>query len=399
MKWQAERRLISDLSPAEYNPRQLTEKQAKDLATSIERFDLADPIIINLDNKIIGGHQRINILKSRGVVEVDVRVPDRQLTQDEEMELNLRLNRNLGEWDFDALANIDEELLKSVGFESKELDRIFQLDSGADADDVPPQRPQTGIVRGDLYQLGEHRLLCGDSTDKGDVSRLMGDERADMVFTDPPYGVSYNKKNEWLNSIGKANAIGDAIEGDQKSVDELADSVIYPAFCRIKEILSNRGTYYITAPQGGELLMMMMMKAGLVLRHMLIWVKNNHVLGRTDYNYKHEPILFGWVDRHEFYGNGEHQFSVWEIDKPHKSDLHPTMKPVALMVNAIQNSCMRDGIVADFFGGSGSTLIACEQTSRKCRMIEIDPIYCQVIIDRWEKLTGKTAVKLENCYV
>jgi DNA modification methylase len=398
--WHNEKRKIGDLVPADYNPRQLTEKQAKDLNSSLTKFNLADPIIINADNKIIGGHQRLNIIKSKNApaeYEVDVRVPSRQLTEDEEKELNIRLNKNLGEWDFDKLANFDEELLKEIGFDSKELDRVFQIDTTPEEDDVPDARPTTDIKLGDMFQLGGHRLLCGDSTKREDVERLMQGEKADMVFTDPPYGVSYADKNKFLNSIYWGNRIQIKIENDHKTVEDLAETVIFPSFCLIKDFLADKSSYYITAPQGGELLMMMMMmmqKSGLTLRHMLIWAKNNHVLGRTDYNYKHEPILFGWINRHEFYGNGEHQFSVWEIDKPHKSDLHPTMKPVSLIVNALQNSTAREGICMDLFLGSGSTLIACETTSRKCRGMEIDPKYCQVIIDRWEKFTGSKAVKL-----
>jgi DNA modification methylase len=241
------------------------------------------------------------------------------------------------------------------------------------------------VTLGDLWQIGEHRLLCGDSTKKEDVGRLMGEIKADMVFTDPPYGVSYADKNKYLNAISRGNCIQTKIEGDHKSVEQLADDVIYPAFCRVKEILAERSSYYITAPQGGDLLMMMMMmmqKAGLILRHMIIWVKNNHVLGRTDYNYKHEPILFGWLKVHDFYGLGEFKFSTWEIDKPLKSDLHPTMKPVELIVNAIMNSCPEGGVMADLFGGSGSSMVASENTKRKCRMIELTPGYCAVILQR-----------------
>ena len=173
ISWVTEKRKISDLIPASYNPRELTEKQAEDLSTSLERFNLADPIIININNKIIGGHQRINILKRSGDLEVDVRVPSRELTDFEEKELNLRLNRNLGQWDFDMLANFDEAMLKDVGFDSKELDKIFQLNEKPEDDELPPERAETGIVLGDLYQLGEHRLLCGDSTKKADVERML----------------------------------------------------------------------------------------------------------------------------------------------------------------------------------------------------------------------------------
>ena len=397
ISWRSEKRKISDLTPATYNPRKWPEEETQNLKKSLDRFNLADPLVINLNNVIIGGHFRWNILKQKGIDEIDVRVPDRLLDEAEEKELNVRLNRNLGLWDFDALANFDEDLLKDIGFDSSELDKIFQLGPSPEDDAVPDNAPPVAKA-GDIWQLGRHRVMCGDSTKREDVERLMEGKKADMVFTDPPYGVSYGDKNKFLNSIAPGNRIQTPIENDHKTVDDLADSVIYPAFSRIKEVLADKASYYITAPQGGELLMMMMMmmKAGLTLRHMLIWVKNNHVLGRTDYNYKHEPILFGWADGHNFYGNGEFQFSTWEIDKPHKSDLHPTMKPVALMVNALQNSCARDGICIDLFGGSGSTLIACEKTNRICYGMEISEVYVDVIIKRWEDFTKKKAVKLNG---
>src|SRR3990167_8582949 len=157
--WTSEKRSLSDLIPAEYNPRQMTEKQAKDLQTSLERFSLADPIVINSNNRIIGGHMRYQILKGKGIDSVDVRIPSRELNEQEEKELNIRLNRNLGEWDFDKLANFDEDFLKDIGFESEELDKIFQLDMNPEADDVPDTRPTTDIKLGDLFSLGNHRVM------------------------------------------------------------------------------------------------------------------------------------------------------------------------------------------------------------------------------------------------
>ena len=182
LEWKSEKRLLTDLIPAPYNPRQLTEKQAADLTNSLTKFNLADPIVINQDNKIIGGHQRINILKTQGVTEVDVRVPQRLLTEEEEKELNLRLNKNLGEWDFDALANFDEELLKEIGFDSKELDSIFQLDTRPEDDDLP-EAPPTVAQPGSIWQLGPHRLICGDSTKQETITKLFAGKQADMVFT------------------------------------------------------------------------------------------------------------------------------------------------------------------------------------------------------------------------
>lgn len=215
----------------------------------------------------------------------------------------------------------------------------------------------------------------------------------EMIFTDPPYGVSYSDKNRYLNAVGRGNCIQVPIENDSKPPEEMY-GFWKKAFELARKYLADYSAYYVTAPQGGDLLMMMMMMmkdAGLPLRHCLIWVKNNHVLGRSDYNYKHEPILYGWINHHRFYAKGDFKFSTWDIPKPLKSDLHPTMKPIALIKNAILNSTGDDSSVLDMFGGSGSTLIACEETGRKCRMMELSPEYCDVIVERWEKLTGKHA--------
>lgn len=393
--WSTKTISLKELSPAKYNPRKWSDDAIAGLTKSIDKFNLADPLVINKNNTIIGGHFRYKILKDKGLLEADVRIPSRLLSEDEEKELNLRLNKNLGDWDYSSLSAFSEEMLEDVGFDSAELDKIFQQESKPSDDDVPENAP-TIAKTGDIFQLGIHRIMCGDSTNRDDVEKLMAGNKADMVFTDPPYGVSYADKNKYLNSIARGNRIQTPIENDHKTIEETRDTLIYPSFCCIKEFLADKASYYITAPQGGDLLMMMMMmmKAGLTLRHMLIWVKNNHVLGRTDYNYKHEPILFGWVNGHNFYGNGEFQFSTWEINKPNSSKLHPTMKPIALIVNALQNSTKREDIVMDLFLGSGSTLIACEKTNRRCYGMEIDPHYIDIIIKRWEDFTGQKAKKI-----
>jgi len=191
IKWHTEKRKVAILKPCEWNPRQATEKQTQDLTRSIEKFSLADPLIINTDNTLIGGHFRLKILKDKGISEVDVRIPNRKLTDDEVRELNVRLNKNLGEWDFDLLADFDSKLLEDIGFESVELDNIFQLESEPDEDEVPevPKKPKS--KRGKIYQLGRHRLMCGDATKETDVAKLMDGKKANMVFTDPPYGIGY----------------------------------------------------------------------------------------------------------------------------------------------------------------------------------------------------------------
>lgn len=192
LEWHTEKRKISELKPWGRNPRKATEKQEKDLEASLDRFSLADPLIINPNGTVIGGHFRLRILKKRGIEEADVRVPNRPLTEKEIEELNIRLNKNLGEWDFDLLANFDEKLLENIGWESPELDEIFQLDTTPEDDEVPEIR-KTNIKLGDIFQLGNHRLLCGDATKREDVEKLMQGEKADMVFTDPPYGVTKEK--------------------------------------------------------------------------------------------------------------------------------------------------------------------------------------------------------------
>lgn len=218
-----------------------------------------------------------------------------------------------------------------------------------------------------------------------------------MVFTDPPYGVSIGDKNKALNAVQKAGRQTENIANDTLKADELY-KVLVKAMTNCRLSCKDDASYFVTSPQGGELgLMMMMMKdAGLTVRHMLIWEKNcaTFSLGRLDYDYQHEPIFYTWTKSHHNYRKGEYRTTVWKYDKPRKCDLHPTMKPVELVANCI-NDCSKEGdIILDMFGGSGTTLIASEQLGRKAYLMELDPHYCDVILARWEKLTGKTAMKI-----
>lgn len=399
--WTTKNINIDDIKPATYNPRKINKEQADNLSKSISKFNIADPLIINLDNTLIGGHQRYKILKKNKVSEVDVRVPSRLLDKNEEKELNLRLNKNLGEWDLDTLAEFDEEMLFDVGFNSDDLKDVFEIqEENIEKDNnIPDKLEETRTRPGDIWKLGKHRLICGDSTNVSDVERLIGNNKCDLMFTDPPYGVSYSKKNEFLNKLDEGNRVQKEIENDSKSIDEI--KVLWKdCFSLVAtQVLKDVSSYYVCSPQGGDLLQMMMMmmkEGGLSLKHMIIWKKNNHVLGRCDYNYKHEPILFGWHKKHKFYGYGDQKFSVWDYNKPLKNDLHPTMKPVELVVNAILNSTERNMKVYDPFLGSGTTLIACEKTNRSCYGFEIDPDYCDVIVRRWEEYTGNKAELLSE---
>lgn len=384
--WTTEKRRAEELSPAPYNPRKWSDKDTAELTKSLERFNLADPIVINQNNTIIGGHFRLHILKQKGLSEVDVRVPSRLLTEHEEKELNLRLNKNLGQFDFDLLANFDEDMLKDVGFASEELDKIFQLETKPEDDEVPEART-TDIKLGDLFKLGEHRLLCGDATKKEDVEKLMAGEKADMVFTDPPYGI--NLDTDWTNLNGSNKGAIDfkKMGGGNKYAKVIGDDVdfepafIFELFDYCKEIFLWGADYYIKKlPDNGCLIIWdkrLTESADLMMGSPfeVLWSKFKH---------RKEIIRVKWAGI----------FGPSTQDIRHR--VHPTQKPIEVNTWVIEKYTDRDNIVADIFGGSGSTLIACEKLNRKCRMMEIDPIYCQVIIDRWEKFTGKKAEKING---
>jgi DNA modification methylase len=369
------------------------------MAGLIKEFGFKVPVVIRSDGEVIDGHLRLKAARQLGMEKVPVVLAD-EWTPAQVKAFRLAVNRS-AEW-----AEWDDELLKleldDLKLEDFDLDLIgfedVALDDGGtegltDPDEVPEMQEKPVTRQGDIWLLGKHRLMCGDSTDAGSVALLMAGERADMVFTDPPYNVSYSDKNAALNAIAPANRIQTPIEGDSASSDEEAAEKLWkPAFANMRGNAAPYCSIYCTMPQGGAHMMMMMMaSASWQVKHELIWVKNNIVLGRCDYNYRHEPILFGWAETHKFYGKGEFTQSVWEIPKPQKSDLHPTMKPIALIENALLNSSKEQDIILDLFGGSGSTLIACEQTGRQCRMMELSEHYVDVIIRRWQDFTGKEA--------
>ncbi|MBT9151268.1 MAG: hypothetical protein DDT40_01456 [candidate division WS2 bacterium] len=295
------------------------------------------------------------------------------------------------------LEGFDVEL---TGFENVELEGFdVELNSFGEIVEDDNFDPETKVEskckKGDIYKLGNHRLMCGDACNENDVTILLDNNIIDLFFSDPPYGVSYADKNAFLNAISRGNRIQTPINNDHKSIEDMKE-IWLSSFTNAFNASKKGACYYICSPQGGELMMMMMMilQAGWELKHTIIWVKNNHVLGRADYNYKHEPLIYGWKDTgHKYYGS-HGDTSVWEINKPHKSDLHPTMKPIELCAKVIQNSSLQKENVLDLFGGSGSTLIACEQLHRTCYMMEIDPHYCDIIIVRWEDFTGERAKKM-----
>ena len=356
---------IDSLIFAEYNPRQLTKDQYKHLKDSIDRFGLVDPIIVNKNkdrkNIIVGGHQRVKVAKDMNIKEVPVLEVD--LTYDRERELNVRLNANTGEWDTDILANMFElDELQDWGFDDIDL-KLFEdeeIKEGLTDDDDVPEVEESICKVGDLWILGEHRLLCGDATKKEDVDKLMDGDKADMVFTDPPYGINYQdlKKNHKKieNDIDATNVLN------------ILNNYTCPMF-----VCCN----WRSMPNFIEIINNVDFKA------CIVWDKGSRIQNLDKFAKQHEFILYAG----EYGGKKTIDVDVWQINRQTMKE-HPTAKPVELVIRAIKTF---KGNVIDPFLGSGSTLIACEKTNRKCYGMELDPHYCDVIIKRWEDYTGKVA--------
>ena len=389
---------LTELKPSKHQRNKHPKEQIERLAKIMEAHGVRHPIHISkLSNTICFGHGRLEAAKLNGYKEYPIVY--QAFENDEEEYACVQSDNAIAHWAELDLAGINADIgqlgpdfdLDLLGIKDFELEPADKY-AGCDEDEVP-EYAEPNVKTGDIYQLGAHRLMCGDSTKAEEVESLMDGQTAIVFVTDPPYGVSYAGKNEYLNTIARGNRIQTPIEGDSGTIEE-SGAIWFSAYKNAIAQSDDRASFYIFSPQGGDLMMMMMMtmidKAGWTLKHMLVWVKNNHVLGRCDYHYKHEPIFYGWNKRHDFYG-GSSCFSVLEFPKPLKNDLHPTMKPVELLEKLISNSSLKGANVLDLFGGSGSTLIACEKTNRKCFMMELDQHYCDIIIARWEKYTGKKA--------
>lgn len=397
---------IRDLKPNPKNRNRHPDDQIKRLAQILDYQGWRYPVKVSKRSGFVtSGHGRIEAAKLNGWDTVPVNFQDYE-SEDQEY-ADVQADNAVASWAELDLAGINTDLaelgpdfnIDLLGIKDFVLEPADKIPPGCDEDDVP-EKVEPKTKRGDLYQLGRHRLLCGDSAIIDDVEKLMGGEKADLLWTDPPYGVSYTDKNEYLNSLATGYRLTKAIENDDRPPEQM-NEFWFTVLSNSHTVLTDRSSYYIASPQGGDLMMMMMMsiiRAGFQFKHMLIWVKNAHVLGRCDYNYKHEPMLYGWKEggTHEFYGEGRCKTSVWDFNRPLKNDLHPTMKPVELVEEALLNSSKQNGHVLDLFGGSGSTLIACEKTNRRCFMMEIEPHYCDVIIARFEKFSGKKAELLNG---
>ena len=401
-----ERRPIEALIPYARNSRTHSDEQIDQLVASMREWGWTNPVLVDERGEIIAGHGRVMAARKLGLTEVPVIVAAgwteaqkrAYVIADNKLALNAGWDEELLALELGDLQELGFDL-DLIGFSDDELADLLDEEETTEGltpdDETPDVLPEAVSVTGDVWKLGKHRVMCGDSTDEASAFLLLEGQQADMVFTDPPYGVSYADKNESLNKASEGNRIQTEIMNDHLQGDALG-AFFLAIFRTMAAVMKPGCPFYVCAPQGGEqmmMMMMMMMKAGIPMRHELIWVKNNHVLGRADYHYKHEPILYGWKDGagHPWYG-GRDKFSTWHVDKPMQSKLHPTMKPVELVEIALENSSKRGDTVLDLFGGSGATLIACEKTGRIARLMELDPRYVDVIVRRWQDYTGQQAV-------
>lgn len=380
---------ITDLNPAEYNPRKDLKNgdaEYEKLKRSIEQFGYVEPVIWNkLTGRVVGGHQRLKVMSDMGITEVECVVIE--MDEEKEKALNIALNKISGEWDKDKLALLITDLqgadfdISLTGFDPSEIDDLFKdtLQDGIKDDDfdVDAELQKPPITKlGDVWVLGRHRLICGDSTKAETFVTLMDGKLANLVVTDPPYNVNYE------GSAGK-------IKNDNMGNEDFY-SFLFDAFKNTEQAMAQDASIYVFhADTEGLNFRKAFSDAGFYLSGTCIWKKQSLVLGRSPYQWKHEPILFGWKKKgkHQWY-TGRKESTIWEFDKPKKSGDHPTMKPIPLLAYPIMNSSLTNCIVLDPFGGSGSTLIACQQSDRICHTIELDEKFCDVIVKRYIEQIG-----------
>lgn len=384
LKWEP----IKSIRPYEKNPRR-NDEAVDAVAASIREFGWQQPIVVDKDGVIIAGHTRYKAAKKLKCDTVPVVVAD-DLTEDQVKAYRLADNKTgeLAEWD---TALLGEELAELADFDMSQFgfDTILQEEvREAEEDDYevnPPEEPKA--KPGDIYQLGRHRLMCGDSTDAESVYQLCQDGQVDLLLTDPPYGLDYTGKTK------DALKIKNDAASDESLRDMLAD-----AFAAADSVMKPGAVFYIWHAETKALVFRIACQmAGWEVRQVLIWAKNTMVMGRQDYQWKHEPCLYGWKDgAAHLWASDRKQTTILNFDRPTKNKEHPTMKPVKLFDYQIQNNTKGGDIVLDLFGGSGTTIVACEQNGRCARVMELDPRYVDVIIDRWEKLTGEKAVLLNG---
>lgn len=387
---------VTELIPYVKNSRTHSDEQVAQIAASIKEFGWTNPILVDGENGIIAGHGRLMAARKLGYTEVPtIELADLTETQrkayiiaDNRLALNAGWDNEMLKLEFDDLAEMGFDL-ELTGFSLEEIEQLkpVELNDGlTDEDAVPeaPEEPKTKL--GDIYQLGNHRLMCGDSTSIDAVDKLMP-EQANMIFTDPPYLMDFTGG---IHADGSKsfNAKHGGIKNDKMSEQEGDDFLD-----AINSVISVKvdGAFYITFYRLGiSKYYASMERTGLKCRSLVIWDKGNHTLSNSDYMSMYEPMFYGWVQTHKFYG-GKNGMDIWRIKRTAKNDLHPTMKPVELVEKAVLDGSAINGVVLDLFGGSGTTIIACEKHKRHARIMELDPKYCDVIVKRWEDFTGKKA--------
>ena len=391
---------VDSLIPYARNARTHSEEQIAQIAASIREFGWTNPILTDGDNGVIAGHGRLAAARKLELTEVPVielghLSPEQKkayILADNRIALNSGWDEELLKLELQELQGVDFDL-DLLGFGDDEIQRLLngdQVGGGLTEDDAIPEAPVDPVSRtGDLWILGNHRLLCGDSTVLSDVERLMGGQLADMAFTDPPYNVDYG------------NSAKDKMRGKDRRIlnDALGDGFyqfLYDA-CLNLLVVTKGACYVCMSSSELHTLQKAWIDAGGKWSTFIIWAKNTFTLGRSDYQRQYEPILYGWKQGVDHFWCGDRdQSDIWNYNKPRVNDLHPTMKPVELVERAIKNSSKSRDIVLDLFGGSGTTLIASEKTGRQARLIELDPKFVDVIIKRWEDYTGQQAVREDD---
>ena len=383
---------VTELIPYVNNSRTHSDEQVAQIAASIKEFGWTNPILVDGDNGIIAGHGRLMAARKLGHKEVPT-IELKDLTETQKKAYIIADNRlalNAG-WDNEMLTIELNDLLADgfaldvLGFDPKEIAALLEpevVEGLTDEDAVPevPKEPKTRL--GDIYQLGNHRLMCGDSTSIDAVDKLMDGQKADMVFTDPPYGVSYTGgAKKW-----------DGIKNDSLQDENLVDFLNAVFNCGVLSTKDSAPWYIWHASNTSADFYQALQQIGKKPSAQIIWVKNIMAGGFGDYRGKHEPCIYCSGGKNAWHG-GRDQHTIWNIDRE-RNYQHPTQKPVALAEKALGNSSKSGDTIVDFFGGSGSTMIACEKTNRHARLMELDPKYCDVIVKRWEDFTGKKAVLL-----
>ena len=387
---------LKELKPAAYNPRKKLKKGDKEyekIKQSLLKFGYVDPIIVNEDLTVIGGHQRLTVLKDLDYETAKCVIVD--LPKEDEKALNIALNKITGQWDEALLADLLLDLQESdfnldlTGFEPPEIDDILSnvhdKELFEDEFDVEEELKKPTLSRhGDIWQLGKHRVICGDSTKAETYKQLLDDRKANLVVTDPPYNVDVEE------TAGK-------ILNDNMSDGDFYQFLL-SMFTQVENHMEDDASIYVFhADTEGLNFRKAFKEAGFYLSGCCIWKKNSLVLGRSPYQWQHEPCLYGWKKKgkHQWFSDRK-QTTIWEYDRPKSSRDHPTMKPIQLMAYPIQNSSMRGTIVLDPFLGSGSTLIAADQTGRVCYGIELDEKFVDVIVKRYIEVTGDTEVNVQR---